>query len=78
MRESPPPLPDVLIPRALARMREERPAVTDDGSWMFPRLMLQVWTETTRSPELALVLGEGYENVRGRGPGWWRGIRRRG
>ncbi|MFG2515250.1 TetR/AcrR family transcriptional regulator [Streptomyces sp. NPDC048584] len=65
VRESPPPLPDVLIPRALARMREERPAVLDDGSWMFPRLMIQVWTETTRSPELAVVLGEGYANVRG-------------
>ncbi|CAL9387892.1 hypothetical protein SUDANB176_01197 [Streptomyces sp. enrichment culture] len=63
-RESPPPTPDVLIPRALTRMREQRPATLDDGEWMFPRLMIQVWTETTRSPELAAVLGEGYRNVR--------------
>ncbi|GAA3501541.1 TetR/AcrR family transcriptional regulator [Streptomyces prasinosporus] len=63
-RESPPPTPDVLIPRALARMREQRPATLDGGEWMFPRLMIQVWTETTRSPELAVVLGEGYRDVR--------------
>ncbi|CAL9386563.1 TetR/AcrR family transcriptional regulator [Streptomyces griseomycini] len=63
-RESPPPTPDVLIPRALARLREQRPAALDDGTWMFPRLMIQVWTETTRSPELAAVLGEGYRKVR--------------
>lgn len=63
-RESPPPAPDVLVPRALARMREQRPATLDGGEWMFPRLMIQVWTETTRSPELAAVLGEGYDEVR--------------
>lgn len=63
-RESPPPTPDVLVPRALARMREQRPATLDGGEWMFPRLMLQVWTETTRNPELAAVLGDGYGKVR--------------
>ncbi|GAA2528484.1 MULTISPECIES: TetR/AcrR family transcriptional regulator [Streptomyces] len=63
-QESPPPTPDVLIPRALARMREQRPATLEGGEWMFPRLMIQVWTETTRSPELAVVLGDGYRNVR--------------
>ncbi|MFF9486618.1 TetR/AcrR family transcriptional regulator [Streptomyces sp. NPDC014676] len=64
IQESPPPTPDVLIPRALTRMREQRPATLDGGEWMFPRLMIQVWTETTRSPELAAVLREGYDNVR--------------
>ncbi|MFE2282404.1 TetR/AcrR family transcriptional regulator [Streptomyces sp. NPDC059454] len=64
VRESPPPTPDVLVPRALAWMREQRPATLDDGEWMFPRLMIQVWTETTRSPELAAVLGDGYQKVR--------------
>ncbi|MFF8033036.1 MULTISPECIES: TetR/AcrR family transcriptional regulator [unclassified Streptomyces] len=62
-RESPPATPDVLIPRTLARMRELRPA-TLDGEWMFPRLMIQVWTETNRSPELAAALVEGYQLVR--------------
>ncbi len=63
-RESPPPTPDVLVPRALARMREQRPATLDSGEWMFPRLMLQVWTETTRNPELAAVMTDGYDKVR--------------
>ncbi|MEV8592197.1 TetR/AcrR family transcriptional regulator [Streptomyces sp. NPDC052012] len=63
-QESPPPTPDVLIPRTLGRMRELRPATLDGGEWMFPRLMIQVWTETTRSPELAAVLEEGYRKVR--------------
>ncbi|WP_030865478.1 TetR/AcrR family transcriptional regulator [Streptomyces sp. NRRL S-37] len=63
-QESPPPTPDVLVPQALTRMREQRPATLDGGEWMFPRLMIQVWTETTRSPELAAVLREGYDNVR--------------
>ncbi|MFD8519730.1 TetR/AcrR family transcriptional regulator [Streptomyces capillispiralis] len=62
--QSPPPTPDVLIPRTLARMRELRPATLDGGEWMFPRLMIQVWTETTRNPELAAALGEGYQKVR--------------
>ena len=62
--ESPPPTPDVLVPRALARMREQRPATLDSGEWMFPRLMLQVWTETTRNPELAAVMTDGYDKVR--------------
>ncbi|MFF6812922.1 TetR/AcrR family transcriptional regulator [Streptomyces sp. NPDC012403] len=62
--ESPPPTPEILIPRTLAQMRERRPVMSDDGEWMFPRLMIQVWSETTRSPELAAVLGEGYRNVR--------------
>jgi hypothetical protein len=53
----------VLVPRTLTQMRELRPA-TLDGEWMFPRLMIQVWTETTRNPELAAVLGEGYRSVR--------------
>ncbi|GAA3196359.1 hypothetical protein GCM10010451_53300 [Streptomyces virens] len=68
-RETPPPTPDVLIPRTLARMREARPATLDNGEWMFPRLMIQVWTETTRSPAMAATLSEGYQNVRA---GWAR------
>ncbi|MFD7701808.1 TetR/AcrR family transcriptional regulator [Streptomyces caelestis] len=63
-RESPPPTPDVLVPRALGRMREQRPATLEGGEWMFPRLMIQVWTETTRNPELAVVLADGYGKVR--------------
>lgn len=62
--ESPPPTPDVLVPRALATMRELRPATLDTGEWLFPRLMIQVWTESTRNPQLTAVLGDGYAKIR--------------
>ncbi|MEZ0156956.1 TetR/AcrR family transcriptional regulator [Streptomyces griseorubens] len=63
-RESPPPTPDVLVPRALATMREQRPATLDTGEWLFPRLMIQVWTESTRNPKLTAVLADGYAKIR--------------
>ena len=63
-RESPPPTPDVLVPRALATMRDLRPATLDTGEWLFPRLMIQVWTESTRNPQLTAVLADGYAKIR--------------
>ncbi|PZT70042.1 TetR/AcrR family transcriptional regulator [Streptomyces sp. SW4] len=63
-QETPPPTPDVLIARTLAYMKESRPAVLDDGEWMFPRLMMQVWVETVRNPALAALLREGFGTVR--------------
>ncbi|AJP00924.1 TetR family transcriptional regulator [Streptomyces cyaneogriseus subsp. noncyanogenus] len=63
-RQTPPPLPDVLIPDVLARMRELRPGLLEDGEWMFPRLMIQVWSEATRNAELAAQLREGFRLVR--------------
>jgi len=63
-RESPPPLPDVLIPRVLAQLKELKPGVLDGGEWVFPRLMVQVWTETLRNEELSTVLRAGYDQVR--------------
>ncbi|MCP9998816.1 TetR/AcrR family transcriptional regulator [Streptomyces werraensis] len=63
-RESSPPTPDVLVPRALATMRELRPATLDTGEWLFPRLMIQVWTESTRTPALTAVLADGYAKIR--------------
>ncbi|MBC9729070.1 TetR/AcrR family transcriptional regulator [Streptomyces sp. TRM68367] len=63
-RQSPPPLPHVVIPAIMARMREVRPGTLDGGEWMFPRLMLQVWTETLRNPELAAVLRPGFDRIR--------------
>ncbi|MFD8266227.1 TetR/AcrR family transcriptional regulator [Streptomyces althioticus] len=62
--ESPPPTPDVLVPRALATMRELRPATLDTGEWLFPRLMIQVWTESTRNSQLTAVLADGYAKIR--------------
>ncbi|MFJ3234203.1 TetR/AcrR family transcriptional regulator [Streptomyces sp. NPDC086787] len=63
--ETPPPLPDVLLPRALRQLREARPVLLASGEWLFSRLLVQVWTEVLRNPELAEVLRAGYERVRG-------------
>ncbi|MEU1078736.1 TetR/AcrR family transcriptional regulator [Streptomyces sp. NPDC005908] len=63
-QESPPPTPDVMVPRALALMRQVRPATLETGEWLFPRLMIQVWTESTRTPSLTAVLIEGYAKIR--------------
>ncbi|MFE2046118.1 TetR/AcrR family transcriptional regulator [Streptomyces sp. NPDC059477] len=62
--ENPPPAPDVLIPRIVTRMQKLRPE-TLDGEWIFPRLMLQVWTETLRDDRLAATLGDGVARIRG-------------
>ncbi|MFC5633484.1 TetR/AcrR family transcriptional regulator [Streptomyces bullii] len=63
-QQSPPPLPDEMIPRVLARLKEVRPGVVDHGEWIFPRLMLQVWAETLRNETLAATFGTGYDKVR--------------
>ncbi|MFE1439940.1 TetR/AcrR family transcriptional regulator [Streptomyces sp. NPDC058739] len=63
VQETPPPLPDVLMPRVLAGMRERRPLLLEGGEWMFPRLMVQVWTETLRNEQLAALLAPGFERI---------------
>ncbi|MER6124877.1 TetR/AcrR family transcriptional regulator [Streptomyces sp. NPDC001795] len=62
--ETPPPLPDVLIARALAQLKQVRPGVLDDGRGVFPRLLIQVWTEVLRNDELAALVHTGYNRVR--------------
>ncbi|GAP48355.1 TetR/AcrR family transcriptional regulator [Streptomyces azureus] len=62
--QSPPPLPDEMIPGLLATLKEARPGVVHNGEWIFPRLMLQVWTETLRNEDLAAIVHAGYARVR--------------
>ncbi|MFF4564811.1 TetR/AcrR family transcriptional regulator [Streptomyces sp. NPDC001435] len=62
--ETPPPLPDVLVPRALRQLREVRPGLLESGEWVFPRLMIQVWGEILRNAELARIVQAGYDRVR--------------
>ncbi|MEU6218605.1 TetR/AcrR family transcriptional regulator [Streptomyces sp. NPDC047022] len=62
--ETPPPLPDVLVSRALERLKEIRPGVLDNGDWVFPRLLIQVWTEILRNEDLGDVVHTGYERIR--------------
>ncbi|WP_328745381.1 TetR/AcrR family transcriptional regulator [Streptomyces sp. NBC_00285] len=63
-RSSPPPSPDVLVASVLTRVLAAKESLTVDGRPAFPRLVVQVWTETLRNDELAALLREGYGAVR--------------
>ncbi|MYT04282.1 MULTISPECIES: TetR/AcrR family transcriptional regulator [Streptomyces] len=63
-RSSPPPPPDRLVVSVLGRVLATKESLTVDGRPAFPRLVVQVWTETLRNDELAAVLREGYGVVR--------------
>jgi AcrR family transcriptional regulator len=63
-RSSPPPPPDLLVASVLSRVLATKESVTVDGRPAFPRLVVQVWTETLRNDELAALLREGYGAVR--------------
>ncbi|MEU0946747.1 TetR/AcrR family transcriptional regulator [Streptomyces canus] len=63
-RCSPPPPPDLLVASVLSRVLATKESVTVDGRPAFPRLVVQVWTETLRNEELAALLREGYGAVR--------------
>ncbi|MFF4253628.1 TetR/AcrR family transcriptional regulator [Streptomyces sp. NPDC001663] len=60
---SPPPPPDLLVASVLGGVLASRESVTVDGRPAFPRLVVQVWTETLRNDELAALLREGYGAV---------------
>ncbi|MHC5904486.1 TetR/AcrR family transcriptional regulator [Streptomyces sp. S6] len=76
--EIPPPMPDELVPRAMRSMMKARPALMDSGDWLFPRLLIHVWTELLRNEELAAQVGEGYERVRAAWGEVVRGYKRAG
>jgi AcrR family transcriptional regulator len=61
---SPPPPPDLLVVSVLTRVLAAKESLTVDGRPAFPRLILQVWSETLRNDGLATVLREGYGAVR--------------
>lgn len=63
-RHSPPPPPDILVSSVFVRVHSSRAYLTVDGRPAFPRLVIQVWTETLRNAELAAILNEGYSGVR--------------
>ncbi|MET9393506.1 TetR/AcrR family transcriptional regulator [Streptomyces sp. NPDC006624] len=63
-RQSPPPPPDELVTDVLGRTLAARESLVVDGRPAFPRLVIQVWTETLRNEDLAAVLREGYGSVR--------------
>ncbi|MEV2189764.1 TetR/AcrR family transcriptional regulator [Streptomyces phaeochromogenes] len=67
-RQTPPPPPDVLVGQVLTQVLglggEAKHGLTWEGEASFPRLMVQVWTETLRDGELSRVLREGFGTVR--------------
>ncbi|KOG38607.1 TetR/AcrR family transcriptional regulator [Streptomyces resistomycificus] len=68
-REDPPQPPDVLVGAVLGRTLAMKAPLTVDGEAAFPRLIVQVWAETIRNPELAATLRDGYAAV---GAAWER------
>jgi AcrR family transcriptional regulator len=63
-RRTPPPPPYELVGTVMGEMQRGRPALRIDGVSCFPRLVVQVWTETLRNEDLAAVIQEGFDKVR--------------
>jgi AcrR family transcriptional regulator len=63
-RDTPPPLPDVILGRVLRQVYAGPAGIPEAGRHAFPRLVLQVWAETLRNDELAATLLDGYTNLR--------------
>ncbi|MDQ1040322.1 hypothetical protein QFZ75_006738 [Streptomyces sp. V3I8] len=68
VRHTPPPMPDVLLGLVMTGVPGlggvPGRGLTWDGDASFPRLTVQVWTETLRDGDLAAVLREGFGRVR--------------
>ncbi|GGK83249.1 TetR/AcrR family transcriptional regulator [Streptomyces flaveus] len=64
-RQSPPPPPDELVGRVMGSVLGGRSGMVHNGESVFPRLIIQVWTEVLRNEELSAVIHEGYSSVRG-------------
>ncbi|WP_447035320.1 TetR/AcrR family transcriptional regulator [Streptomyces sp. DSM 118878] len=63
-RQSPPPPPDVLIGQVISEVLDLKPGLRDGARSYFPRLMIQVWTETLRDEELSALMAGVYAKVR--------------
>lgn len=57
----PPPTPDELFGAVLGRLRETLGDPDDQRA--LPQMLVQVWGETLRNPEVAKVLAEGYRGL---------------
>lgn len=58
----PPPTPDELFGAVLSRLRKS--LGDSDDQRALPQLLMQVWGETLRNPEVAKVLADGYRGLR--------------
>ncbi|MBA4865232.1 TetR/AcrR family transcriptional regulator [Streptomyces sp. PSKA54] len=62
--QSPPPPPDALVGHVMKEVLGRRKGLSYEDESGFPRLLVQVWTETLRNDELSAQLREGYDTVR--------------
>ncbi|MGR8011875.1 TetR/AcrR family transcriptional regulator [Streptomyces hypolithicus] len=63
-RMSPPPPPHDLVAEVLGKILTGRGASGVESEAQIPRLALQVWTESLRNPDLAVLISEGYADLR--------------
>ncbi|MFJ8822430.1 TetR/AcrR family transcriptional regulator [Streptomyces sp. NPDC102467] len=63
-RQTPLPPPYELVGTVMGEIHRERPALRVDGASCFPRLVVQVWSETLRNDDLAAVIQAGFDKVR--------------
>ncbi|QEU96481.1 TetR/AcrR family transcriptional regulator [Streptomyces kanamyceticus] len=62
--QSPPPPPHELVGEVLGNVLDLKPGLADGAKSYYPRLMIQVWTETLRNDDLSGLIREGYIGVR--------------
>ncbi|WP_149824024.1 TetR/AcrR family transcriptional regulator [Streptomyces tailanensis] len=63
-RWRPLPPPDVLIGTVMRAVIGHRQGLGGTEQSLYPRLMVQVWAETLRNPELHAILSDGFARVR--------------
>ncbi|MDG5803619.1 TetR/AcrR family transcriptional regulator [Streptomyces ossamyceticus] len=62
--QRPLPSPEILIGMVIRQILGKEPTLGPNGGSLYPRLMVQVWAETLRNPELQDVLNDGFAQVR--------------
>ncbi|MGW0711180.1 TetR/AcrR family transcriptional regulator [Streptomyces sp. NPDC002643] len=62
--QRPLPPPDMLIGMVMRQIIGRRSGLGGTDQSLYPRLMVQVWGETLRNPELSAMLHQGFEQVR--------------
>ncbi|SPF04734.1 TetR/AcrR family transcriptional regulator [Streptomyces sp. MA5143a] len=58
------PSPEILIGMVIRQILGKEPTLGPNGGSLYPRLMVQVWAETLRNPDLQNVLNDGFAQVR--------------
>ncbi|MFF7260622.1 TetR/AcrR family transcriptional regulator [Streptomyces sp. NPDC008159] len=62
--QRPLPSPEILIGMVIRQILGKEATLGPSGGSLYPRLMVQVWAETLRNPDLQDVLNDGFAQVR--------------